>query len=195
MCLRDQVPTLFGLDQHLSMLSTFRVQRHMAQWRRHWSITRIGWKNLAKVEICSNCQHFPQPPSPFHNHYQPLSLLFNHQVVTLSYKDRDERVQSANRKEGSVKCREERKCGECKWVQLWEWKIQIWEKHRVLEWNTGFCGIVLGWVECLYHSFNNIQSAVSVDVPGFGEPRKFACLCFLFVFAFGPVCTTKNSSI
>ena len=34
MCLRDQVPTLFGLDQHLSMLSTFRVQRHIAHWRQ-----------------------------------------------------------------------------------------------------------------------------------------------------------------
>jgi len=30
----------------------------------------------------------------------------------------------------------------------------------------------------LYHSSNNIQSAASVDVPGFGEPRKFACVVF-----------------
>jgi hypothetical protein len=30
----------------------------------------------------------------------------------------------------------------------------------------------------LYHSSNNIQFAASVDVPGFGEPRKSACLCF-----------------
>jgi hypothetical protein len=30
----------------------------------------------------------------------------------------------------------------------------------------------------LYHSSNNIQSAASVDVPGFGEPRKSACVVF-----------------
>jgi hypothetical protein len=37
----------------------------------------------------------------------------------------------------------------------------------------------------LYHSSNNIQSVASVDVPGFGEPRKSACfvlsLCLLSV--------------
>ena len=30
----------------------------------------------------------------------------------------------------------------------------------------------------MYHSSNNIQSAASVDVPGFGEPRKSACVVF-----------------
>jgi len=30
----------------------------------------------------------------------------------------------------------------------------------------------------LYHSSINIQSATSVDVPGFGEPRKSACVVF-----------------
>ena len=58
-------------------------------------------------------------------------------------------------------------------------------KHWVL-------GLYWGWVECLYYSSNNIQSTASVDVPGFGEPRKSACLCF-FVFAFGPVCTTLST--
>ena len=33
----------------------------------------------------------------------------------------------------------------------------------------------------MYHSSINIQSAASVDVPGFGEPRKSACLCFICV--------------
>ena len=37
----------------------------------------------------------------------------------------------------------------------------------------------------MYHSSINIQSAASVDVPGFGEPRKFACfvlfLCLLSI--------------
>jgi hypothetical protein len=47
----------------------------------------------------------------------------------------------------------------------------------------------------LYHSSINIQSAASVDVPGFGEPRKSACVCVLFVFAFGPVCTTTSTPL
>jgi hypothetical protein len=74
-----------------------------------------------------------------------------------------------NRDKGRAKVQEDRKI-----IQLWEWEIAYFRETLV-------SGIVLGWVECLYHSSNNIQYAASVDVPGFGEPRKSACLCLLLV--------------
>ena len=45
----------------------------------------------------------------------------------------------------------------------------------------GFVGLY--WVKlsiCII-PLNNIQSAASVDVPGFGEPRKSTYLCFICV--------------
>jgi hypothetical protein len=45
----------------------------------------------------------------------------------------------------------------------------------------------LSWVECLYHFSNNIQSTASMDIPGFKEPHKYTCLCFLCLFLL--ICT------
>ena len=76
-------------------------------------------------------------------------------------------------------------------VQPWEWNRA--DLREIPSIKMKHCGIVLGWVECLYHSSNNIQSIISVNIPGFEEPNKSTCLYFLLVFAFGTVYTAGNS--